>query len=173
MDLIKKYKEIVILVVIILGVFFYWQSAVISKQKNQIQELSSKSTFSGNIGLQEDCSKQAQNFFDYWENNSKTKQQDEFSNHYNTKLNKCFVLVKTYTQTNTNGDFSFGHGQDLYDAIEKKEYGSFSWTSQSPKKYWEVAPLWCEMYPDGNKSSLKNCQSEDEFDAFTKSYMED
>lgn len=117
------------------------------------------------------CAKQAQDFFEYFVPNLQDRQKDEFSNHYNKKLSKCFVLVKQYISNNVSGKFSSGTSKDLYDAIEKKVYGSYSWMSDSPKKYWEVPPLWCEMYADGNQGNLQACKTEGEFDAFTFTYM--
>lgn len=125
-----------------------------------------------NLDLQIKCASQAKNFFDYLITDLESKKTAEFSNHYNAKLNICFALIKQYIQTGTGASFSTGTQKDLYDAVEKKVYGSYSWMSQPPKKYWEVAPLWCDIYKDGDKNNHQVCTSEGEFDAFVNSFME-
>jgi len=112
--------------------------------------------------LQESCSKHAQIFFDYFVTDPQAKQTDEFSSHFNRKLNKCFVLVK-HGIIDVKKDI---YTENLYDAIEKKPYGSLAWKSQDSKKYWEVKPLICEMRD-------QYCKSRAEFDAFVRSYMEE
>lgn len=43
----------------------------------------------------------------------------DYKNHFNSKLNKCFILVNSY---NANTDSQF---IDLYDALESKHYASY------------------------------------------------
>ena len=123
------------------------------------------------VKQQVECSKYAQSFFDYFEPNGKSSRMDEFTNHYNVKLKKCFVLIKTYTQSNLGGDLNMGSGKDLYDAVEKKIYASYSWMSRNGKKYWEVPPLWCDIYKYDSSSVHETCKDEEEFDAYTNELM--
>ena len=144
-----KNKGIVIVVVLILGGLLYWQASVKSKSEME------------SFALQEKCAKNAEEFFNYFVTDLTKRQTDEFSNHYNLKLNKCFVLI-THYMGNAHGMYT----QDLYDAVEKKVYGSYAWQSQDGKKFWEVPPITCEMLG-------KTCFSEDEFNAFVKDYMQE
>lgn len=46
----------------------------------------------------------------------------DYKNHYNSKLNKCFILI-SYYDANTDS-----LAMDLYDALESQRYASFFWT---------------------------------------------
>jgi hypothetical protein len=60
--------------------------------------------------------------------------------------------------------------KNLYDAIERRFYAAYLWTSRADKKYWEVPPMVCELTPSHGEK--KYCKSEDEFNAFVAEYME-
>jgi len=91
----------------------------------------------------------------------------DYESHYNAKINRCLMLViRTYSfgkETSTS--------KSLYDAIERRQYGQYLWTSREGKKYWEVPPLSCELTP--SHSETQYCKSEDEFSAFVAKYMEE
>jgi len=162
----KITTSIVLLLMLVFGLVC--QNRLAQKDKNQSIKDTAVTT---SLDLQIKCSSQAKTFFDYFITDPESKRQAELSNHYNAKLNICFASIKQYIQTGTGGSFNAGAKKDLYDAVEKKVYGSYSWISQSPKKYWEVAPLWCDTYKDGEKNNHQICASEDEFDAFVSGYM--
>lgn len=111
--------------------------------------------------LQENCSKNAQLFFDYYVTDPQAKQTDEFVSHYNTKLNRCFVLVK-HGITHVKDIYT----ENLFDAIERKQYGSYAWAMKEDKKYWEVKPLICQTLD-------KLCNADYVFNEFVKKYMEE
>lgn len=111
--------------------------------------------------LQENCAKYSQQFFEYFITDPSEKELYENISHYNSKLNKCFVLLKRPIWR-VEDIFS----KNLYDAIERKPYASFAWKVDSVKKYWEVKPLICEMLG-------KSCSNESEFDEFVKKYLEE
>ena len=162
-----------LIIAISIGNYYLIVMPTLEKEKlEQQKELALGETQKKNsIDAQTNCSKQAKEFFDYFENENSSKSSNEFSNHFNSQKNKCFVLIKDYAQMTLGGELSAGSSKYLYDAIEKKLYGSYSWMSRSNKKYWEVPPLWCEEYANGEKSDLKNCKTEDEFDSFVSEYM--
>jgi len=91
-----------------------------------------------------------------------------FENHYNSRLNKCFIHV-----TNTDAKISPGTiwtHRDVFDAVEGKAYGTYSWHTEKDKKYWEVPPFQCEAtLPSGEK---RLCNSDAEFTELMKIYME-
>jgi hypothetical protein len=80
------------------------------------QELNHKSV-QENFTLQAQCAEMAHKFI-----SSKGWKPDEnnYTNHFNLKLSKCFVLV---TYHKFNGDFS---AIDLYDALEGKHYAMYN-----------------------------------------------
>ena len=90
----------------------------------------------------------------------------DYESHYNTKINRCLILVTRM--------YSFGGktstSKNLYDAFERREYAEYLWTSRADKKYWEVPPLSCQLAPSHGET--KYCKSEDEFNAFVAEYME-
>jgi hypothetical protein len=74
-----------------------------------------------------------------------------YQNHYNRKLNKCFIWVWSL-----NG----ARVQYLYDANEKQDYGMIIIGLAQPKDFR------CRILK-------KSCNSEAEWDAFIKPYMEE
>jgi hypothetical protein len=111
--------------------------------------------------LQRECASDAKAFFDYFETDMRMKSNDEYSNHFNARLGKCFVLI-THGITGVNDIYS----KTLFDAVERKEYGHYWWQSKPGKKYWEVPPLQCTKQE-------AQCQSQEEFDTWLKSFMEE
>jgi hypothetical protein len=91
-----------------------------------------------------------------------------YENHYNTKLNKCFIMVQ-----NTDATYSptiWTH-KSLFDAYEGKAYGDYSWHTVKNKRYWEVPPFMCKVVlPTGEEHW---CKSDEEFDELIKVYMQD
>lgn len=69
------------------------------------------------IGLQEKCSEKAKEFFDNYDAGVSTK--DKYSNHYNEKLDKCFVLMATYNE----GKAGYVEGNYLYNVYENISVG--------------------------------------------------
>ena len=72
------------------------------------------------LNLQEKCSNQSEKFFTKGDN---YKNSDGFefnyTNHFNFKLNKCFILISA---TNVNDDYL---SLDLYDVLEVKHFASY------------------------------------------------
>jgi hypothetical protein len=132
---------------------------------------------------QEICAKQAKAYFqEYNAEDQKASTADyksiggDYVSHYNTKLNKCFVLVSS------NGERPGGQtsvSTQLVDAFERRTYADYWWRSQKDKKYWEVPPTTCELTPKGkpalneDQRETTNCSSKGEFDAFVAKYMEE
>jgi hypothetical protein len=65
-----------------------------------------------------------------------------YTNHYNSELKKCFILVETTDAKTTPG--TIWTNKFLSDAHERKVYGAYSWRTDKVKKYWEV-PLIGEL----------------------------
>ncbi len=108
-----------------------------------------------NLNLQEKCAKQAEKAY----NNSGFKtggnEISGFINHYNPKLNKCFVLM-------SNNSYDSGDGSiytSLYDAYEGKLYAEYF------RKLSTVKPFVCTMLD-------KFCHGDEEFNTFVNIYME-
>lgn len=117
--------------------------------------------------LQERCSKRAEELFkkecgNYIVSNEAGTTMSNYTNHYNRKLNKCFILV---TQTSIPKDkeamekWGVSTYKTLWDINENKLYGSFF-------KFSKDGLTDCEVLG-------KHCSSEYEWDALVKPYMEE
>ena len=159
-----------IVAVAILGCLLHSHNSVLVDQQRQIHELNTKveeKTKTASLELQEQCSKQAREQFA--ENGWKKEPIASFTNHYNLKMNKCFMLIESTTPTKPS-DGTFFVSKLLFDAFEGKSYGEYDWRSDKVKKYWEVAPINCKGTLLSGEE--KNCHSSDEFDEIVKLYMQ-
>jgi outer membrane lipopolysaccharide assembly protein LptE/RlpB len=115
-----------------------------------------------NIALQEKCSEAAKKMFDAA--GYKVANLDSYTNHWNTKLNKCFISTLSYL---IGQDKSVSREKDLYDVYENTQYGTFFRSSATDS----LGSPDCEMYPGGDRNNFQKCNSEIEFDNFVNQYM--
>lgn len=111
--------------------------------------------------LQERCGKQAEESFrrEWGEgvvNMKSGMMTADYSNHYNKKMNKCFVLLSVSTMHQNNASKSIM----LYDINESRTYGQFF------QSKYDLPPNMCHVLD-------KNCSSEDEWKSLVRSYMEE
>jgi hypothetical protein len=127
--------------------------------------------------LQERCTRQAETVFrdrGYSKDITKPKGDEsgsndviaDFESHYNTVLDKCFVLLEIFGVGVSNAGFQI---RSLLDAYEGRTYAEYAWGPTDSKKSWQVQP-YCRLIPSHNDQS--NCHSEAEFNAFIAHYME-
>jgi len=83
----------------------------------------------------------------------------DYQSHFNTKLNKCLILINQIYQY--NGDTMTT--AQLSDAFERRVLANYSLSLKSNT-------LVCELTPTLDKTA--NCSSRAEFDAFVAKYME-
>ncbi len=124
------------------------QISQLQKQNQDLQAQLAKQQ-SNDFDLQSKCSQQAKVFLDYFEG-GKSAENISYENHFNQKLNKCFVLISQFQNTAPN-KIEF-----LFDAAEKKEYAESDSSG------------YCSLLIGGAK-----CNSEAEFNGFVSSYMSD
>jgi hypothetical protein len=84
-----------------------------------------------------------------------------YNSHYNTKLNKCFILITDMDYGPNNG----GLIKLLWDVNENKEYGQLI-LLQKDKLPFSTKVSYCRFLE-------KQCYSEQEWDLLVKSYMEE
>jgi hypothetical protein len=96
----------------------------------------------------------------------KPKDMAGYENHYNAKLNKCFILTQS---TSTNFAPTIWTYKSLFDAFEGKSYGEYAWHTVKNKKFWEVPPFQCKVLLQSGEEQI--CKSDEEFQELTKSYM--
>ena len=130
-----------------------------------------------NLDSQERCAHQAETVFregGYSKDITRPKGDEgdnndviaNFESHYNTALDKCFMLLEIFGVGGSNAGFQI---RSLLDAYEGRTYAEFAWGPTETKKHWEVQP-YCRLMSSQNDQS--NCQSETEFNAFISRYME-
>jgi hypothetical protein len=91
-----------------------------------------------------------------------------FENHYNAKVNKCFVQVSN--MGSTRKPYVPTVNRIVFDAFEGKGYASYMWMNNQGKKYWEVPPYECTV--TSLTGEEKHCASVEEFDELIKQFME-
>lgn len=145
----KNRKVIFFMAIVFIGIilyFFYNSYTISNKEKYELQEQCGKTAREWFSGSFEDFAV------------AEVSVTYSYTNHYNKKLNKCFVLVKHYTYYPKNKqDSSFS--LQLLDVNENKMYGIFG------------------KYDDGRINGCgvtdKRCDSEAQWDALAKPYMEE
>jgi hypothetical protein len=114
--------------------------------------------------MQTKCAQQARVEFKAWEKELTAN----FTNHYNVKVNKCFVEI-----TNMGSDRK-PHvptvNRIVSDAFEGKVYGEYMWMNLKGKKYWEVEPFLCRVTSLSGEETV--CTSSEQFDSLIKQFME-
>jgi hypothetical protein len=125
------------------------------------------------LNLQEKCSAAARNWFSENYRRERTTVFLDETNHFNKKLNKCFVVVENHENDENKLTFvlwSWYNNIQLWDVFENSRYADFteSHTTFTPslKRPDEDTVDECEVA--GTK-----CKSLDEFNNLTRSYMSD
>jgi hypothetical protein len=149
--------------VAILTVLLYSQTTALRNDQREIRELSAKQDSISRVeslDLQEKCAKQAYAVFHQlgWDR----KPEAVYQNHYDEKLNVCFIEVNDTTPKAMSDTVS--------DAFEGKVYAAFFQRVDPVKKYWQVSPNVCWVIPPSSGEE-KSCASSVEFHALTKFYM--
>lgn len=150
-----------------IGAITFFQALSLREQRRQLQELRAKlqaGIKAANLDLQEKCAKQAH--FAFKLRDFQREHAAGFTNHYNEKLNKCFVEIQHLDDKLSPGTLYIF--KTASDAFEDRVFGQYSWRSEKGKKRSEVPPFLCQVtLPSGE---TKTCGSLDEFDALIKSY---
>lgn len=146
-----------------LGVLAGQQAATIKGQQGQLAEATDRRK-AESLAMQGKCSDQARKVFTSL--GYRDGGMNSFQNHYQSKLNKCMLLLETQ---NVSGETVYTF-KFIIDAFENKNYGEYTWRTDPVKKYWEVPPLSCNVYAISGEK--KNCRSEEEFVKFASEYME-
>ena len=116
------------------------------------------------LAVQGQCAEQAERMFKNLGWNK--KDYASFENHYNVKLNKCFIRID-----NTEVNNGMTTSKTLMDAFEGKVFGEYVWINSKKEKYWDVKPMICKVTILSGEEKI--CTSDTEFNDFAKAYMED
>jgi hypothetical protein len=160
-------SAIVLLIVCVgaLGMLLYKQTAALREQRRQVQELSAKLNSlsqAADFDLQAKCARQS---LEVWKAGGwDRKKTATYSNHYNEKLNKCFMRIDTATEE-SGADVTF---ETVMDAFESKGYAEFIW--KVDHRSGDSKSMRCSaILPSGEAIT---CTSPQEFDEIIKQYME-
>ena len=94
-----------------------------------------------------------------------------YTNHWNKKLNKCFILINRNWTTDSTGRTQVIL-RDLQDVLEGKIYASISSRAEGPG--WRSRTVVsCTINEQGSTGRSQPCQSETEFDTFVDALMSD
>ncbi len=142
----KITTAIIVVLVVVLGVGY-----LITKNSRVVSN-------TADFDLQQKCAKAANDFYTNkgWNTNSDALGSNDYTNHWNKTLNKCFIEISLFS----SGKFE----NYLYDVLGEVEYGeirSFSEKGTIPS---------CSIKIETN---FKDCKTQGEFDDFVKLYMED
>jgi hypothetical protein len=159
---------LLLVAVVVLSFVTFSERSALRQQQDRVRQLNAELKESTSKSMtferQGKCAQQAREEFrsEGWEK----RETAGFTNHFNSKLNKCFMEIE-------DTDVKQGTlitSKTLSDAFEGKVYANYICSSDKKKKYWEVPPLECDVtLPTGEK---KICHSSDEFDELIKVYME-
>jgi hypothetical protein len=148
--------------------------AQLEKQNHELQEQLKRSNATADFDLQAKCSQDSKAWFnENWAGtrNDKDTILLDFSNHYNKKLNKCFILVEYHYDSHFagKGGSSWTNDMELWDIYENSRYGSFgenhyTYSKPEPSSHNDVST--CEVL--GNK-----CTLHDEFNNLVRPYVND
>jgi hypothetical protein len=143
----------------------------VSRLEKETKEMQSERNRATDYDLQAKCSKDARGWFnENWSSDKDTILLD-FSNHYNKKENRCFILVERHYNSKLAGPggASWTNHMSLWNVYENSEYGDFAenhYTYYKPKVSSSEEVIMCEML--GQK-----CKTVDEFNALVRPYMND
>lgn len=154
-----------------IGVFVFRQNAMLKSQAAQIfainAELSEQRKLpkAQPLDLQIKCAEQARVAF----LQAGYKQPDiaDYQSHYNAKLGRCIIETQN-TSSQGKELFTF---RNVYDAVERRDFGTYVWRADPVRKYWEVAPFQCEV--DAADGEKQLCHSEEEFSKLVQTYLTD
>jgi ABC-type transporter MlaC component len=134
---------------------------------------------SQSLALQERCAAEASNTFRQLqsENDAKydpatliQKAVGNFQSHYNSKLNRCLLLISRVAVIPLSTNLSNQQRQSfLVDANERRYYASYVETQLALETKPKVER--CELRPTMRYRTV--CTSRDEFDAFVATYLEE
>jgi len=162
----KKIRSIVMIII----VFVLMVSIGYSENKTKKQSSVSAKNIKEDYDLQERCGKQSKEWFEKeWGSENSNTSSDIldvnifYSNHYNKKQNKCFVLLTHKIKSKVKEKYSLTV-KSMIDINENNSYGL----------------LQVQYIPEGDIIKImdckvldKSCNSEKEWNKLVKPYMED
>ena len=158
MDRMIKASLAIGILLVGISAFYYFVIALpaIQKQRLEAQAASAK------WAQDQQCAKSAADFFNgsTWADSNVSAGYD---NHFNHKLNKCFIFAKT--TSNLGGNLFLYRVLMDVNGGTSSALGEYNKQLQGGVPEYMIKPFVCRMLD-------KYCKTDEEFDAFVKSYME-
>ena len=145
--------------------------AKLEKQNQELQEKVHKESRVADYDLASKCSKDARVWFnENWSRDKDTLLLD-FTNHYNKKVNKCFIFVEYHYNPHfiSAGGNSWTNHMAVYDVYENDKIGEFGenhYIRYMPQASSSDEVIMCEM--NGEK-----CKNIGEFNNLARPYLND
>ena len=148
------------------------QQQTLTQQQRQIQTLTTAladRSKQETAALQEKCAAQAERFFRSFVSDARqggnNRSSFDYANHYQTRLDKCFVALLSNAITNREVVV----GRLLFDAYERKELAEYY--SVFPSKAGSAEKmLICSIFNETGESTT--CSDRAAYEAFVKRFME-
>lgn len=134
----RKLSWVVIVLLVIFVALFYFVSSYLKTRALATLKI--------------ECAATARTFFNDDNSKNDTSYSVWYENHFNSKLNKCFILVYFSSLTDT---FT---GIDLYDAAERKHYATYNGHRACPPGGDECQSNGGSIWLSGNDSSTPDVQ---------------
>jgi hypothetical protein len=146
----------------------------LEKQNQELKAEVEKQHTTQDYELQARCAKDARAWFNgNWSDTSRNKDTNllHFTNHYNAKLNKCFIMVEWHYKSiyGDPGAGSWTNDMNLYDVYQNAQYAQFGEnhnTYYKPQIHVQDDVIACEV--QGEK-----CKTIDKFNNLMRPYMND
>ena len=143
--------------------------ARLEKQNQELQAQVKKTSAAAEYDLQSRCSNEARAWFNQnWSSDTNTLLL-HFTNHYNKKLNKCFIIVENHRKNLYLSDGSWVNEITLTEVQENNQYGTFREDHEvilKPKYHVEEKTGDCAV-------NGKTCKSLNDFNQLSSEYMND
>jgi hypothetical protein len=141
----------------------------LEKQNQEMKAEIDKRNVAQDYDLQSKCSKDARAFFNANSERDKDTILLDFSNHYNKKLNKCFILGENHFNSHLAdaGGTSWTNSMIMFDVYENSKYAEFI---ENHSTYLKPTIHVGQEVISCNVAGAK-CKTQDEFNNLVQPYM--
>jgi hypothetical protein len=161
------YRPLALLTVLLLVSCDNERTNKLEKQNQELLAEVKKDNAVADYDLQAKCAHDSKIWFnENWGHPEKDTLLLNYSNHYNKRLNKCFIIVEYH---HSLFGLSWANNESVWDIYENSEYGSVIVTHmiyQNPEFREEESVGSCKVYG-------KDCKTLDEFDNLARPYLND
>lgn len=155
------------------------QREQLTKQRDQLTAQRDQLSSDQNpryVAAKRDCAATAERMFHEQGYNDKTTtnkaglpHNEEYSSHYSRRLGRCLYETATEDMTYSGGKARDMIIKSIFDADERRDFGSYVWASSDTKKYWEQKPMQCHLTPPDKPESY--CATTDEWTDYERELM--